>query len=201
MNTELEQAVAERTTHTEAAGEDAELVERCLRGNEDAWRMLIEKYKNLIFSIPIKYGATREDAADIFQSVSLELFSQLSHLRQPGALRAWLITVTARKCLRGKRQLERRAEEVLNETEANSGGEQTVAAAVLEELEQEQMVRDAIGRLPERCRQMIHLLFYEQPPRPYAEVAHCLGIATGSVGFIRGRCLKRLEEILEEMGF
>jgi RNA polymerase sigma factor (sigma-70 family) len=201
MKTGLEQAVLESATLSEASRQDAELVEQCLRGSEAAWCALIEKYKNLIYSIPVKYGATRDDAADIFQSVSLELFSGLSRLRAPGALRAWLITVTARKSLHWKRQHKGWAEEDLSETEASPGNGEVVGPAVLEELEEEQMVRDAVARLPERCRQMIHLLFYEHPPRPYAEVARRLGLATGSIGFIRGRCLQRLQQILEEIGF
>jgi hypothetical protein len=45
------------------------------------------------------------------------------------------------------------------------------------------------------------MLFYEHPPYPYTEVARKLGMATGSIGFIRGRCLKRLQAQLEELGF
>ena len=48
---------------------------------------------------------------------------------------------------------------------------------------------------------MIELLFFQQPPPPYSEVAQKLQLATGSIGFIRGRCLKRLKQILEEKGF
>jgi DNA-directed RNA polymerase specialized sigma24 family protein len=48
---------------------------------------------------------------------------------------------------------------------------------------------------------MIDLLFFEQPPLRYAEVASRLGLAPGSIGFIRGRCLKRLKKYLEERGF
>jgi hypothetical protein len=36
---------------------------------------------------------------------------------------------------------------------------------------------------------------------PYTEVGRRLQLATGSIGFIRGRCLKRLKQILEEKGF
>ena len=72
---------------------------------------------------------------------------------------------------------------------------------VLMELEREQLVRDAIAQLPVRCREMIELLFFQQPPLPYTEVGRRLQLATGSIGFIRGRCLKRLKQILEEKGF
>jgi len=45
------------------------------------------------------------------------------------------------------------------------------------------------------------MLFFETPPRPYEEIAKELGIATGSIGFIRGRCLEKLKQQLENKGF
>jgi len=45
------------------------------------------------------------------------------------------------------------------------------------------------------------MLFFEEPARPYREVAASLGIALGSVGFIRQRCLDRLRKRLDEAGF
>ena len=45
-------------------------------------------------------------------------------------------------------------------------------------------------------------LFFSEPPLPYAEVAkRRLGLATGSIGFIRGRCLKKLQRALQDSGF
>jgi hypothetical protein len=55
--------------------------------------------------------------------------------------------------------------------------------------------------MPARCRQTIGLLFFEHPPMPYTDVAKRLKVAKGSIGFIRGRCLKRLKKVLEEKGF
>jgi DNA-directed RNA polymerase specialized sigma24 family protein len=48
---------------------------------------------------------------------------------------------------------------------------------------------------------MVEMLFFEYPPRPYEEIAKSFTLATGSVGFIRGRCLDKLRKKLEEMGF
>ena len=62
------------------------------------------------------------------------------------------------------------------------------------------MLREAVARLPPRCQEMIRLLFYQQPPMSYRDLAARLGLATGSIGFIRGRCLKRLQRTLEEVG-
>ena len=62
-------------------------------------------------------------------------------------------------------------------------------------------VRDAILTLPPRCGRMVHMLFFDEPARPYQEIAASLGIAVGSIGFIRQRCLERLRKRLLETGF
>jgi len=83
---------------------NARLVEECLRGNERAWHVLIDRYKNLIYSIPLRYGVPHQDAADIFQRVCLDLFNELPRLRDAEALQAWLIRVTTHKCYHWKRR-------------------------------------------------------------------------------------------------
>ena len=181
---------------------DERLVRECLRGNDRAWAALIAKYKSLIYSIPLKYGADPEDAADIFQSVCLALFAELPRLRKTAALRSWLITVAAHISFQWKMKQRRRGEHELTDgDEQQLGNGVTVPPALFEQLERDQLVREAVARLPPRCRELIRLLFFEDPPVPYQELAARLGLATGSIGFIRGRCLTRLQKALEGLGF
>lgn len=182
------------------AWSDGRLIRACLNGNERAWSALIEKYRNLIYSIPMKYGATPDDAADIFQAVCLELFSELPRLRKTAAFRSWLITVTAHQAFQWKRKVRRRAEDELTEADEQVLGVDP-SPHLIEQVEREQMLRDAIARLPARCQEMIRLLFFQEPQVSYRDVAQRLGLATGSIGFIRGRCLKRLQRTLEALGF
>ena len=182
---------------------DERLVKACLNGDEHAWSALIDKYKNLIYSIPIKYGASPEDAGDIFQAVCLELFSQLSNLRKPAALRGWLVTITAHQSFHWKRKHRKRTnvEQTTLDDDAFGADPAVPPDDVTDEAEREQIMRDATARLSPRCQEMIRLLFYVEPPLPYREVAQRLGLAVGSIGFIRGRCLKRLQKTLLAMGF
>jgi RNA polymerase sigma factor (sigma-70 family) len=177
------------------------IVAECLAGDERAWAALLDRYKNLIYSIPLRYGAPHQDAADIFQAVCLDLFNELPRLRDAEALQGWLIRVTTNKCYHWKRRQSSQESDFAEEDVQNLSDIQPISPDVLAEVEREQMVREAIGHLPPRCREMIELLFFEQPPKPYNEVARRLKLATGSIGFIRGRCLKRLKKLLEERGF
>lgn len=178
---------------------DGRLVQACLDGDEDAWAALIERYKHLIYSVPFKYRATHQDAADIFQAVCVELYTSLPRLKKVESLRSWLITVASHQCFQWKRR-QRRAdrEDPLDEAQAPAQG--PTAPEVHEALEREQAVRDAVRQLPARCQEMVRLLFFDEPPVPYRELAARLGLATGSIGFIRGRCLKKLQQHLEALG-
>ncbi|MGB6670037.1 MAG: sigma-70 family RNA polymerase sigma factor, partial [Candidatus Acidiferrum sp.] len=86
------------------AWSDERLVKECLAGNEEAWSLLIEKYKALIYSIPIKYRLPPHEAAEVFQATCVELLNRLPELREPRALPKWLIQVAHHQCYRWKQQ-------------------------------------------------------------------------------------------------
>ncbi len=183
---------------------DERLIARCLQGDQEAWSALIDKYKNLIYSIPVKLGM-HQDAADIFQSVCVDLLSELPRLREHRALPKWLMQTCYHTCLRYQRAAGRLVE---LEPEGTDGEALLPASSaddlpehMLVQLEQEQILRDAICELPEKCERMVRLLFFEIPPRPYEAVADELGMATGSIGAIRARCLAYLRKYLEKRGF
>ena len=187
-----------------ANSSDEQLIGRCLKGDQEAWSALIDKYKNLIYSIPIKLGMY-QDAGDIFQSVCVDLLSELPRLREHRALPKWLMQTCYHKCLRYQRATDRLVELAPEGTDSNAASPASSADDLPEHLlmqfEQEQILRDAISELPEKCERMVRLLFFENPPRPYENIAEELGMATGSIGAIRGRCLAYLRKHLEKRGF
>lgn len=189
-----------RGQHPTPAWGDEELVAACREGDQRAWTALVKKYKSLVYSVPVKYQMSQEDAADIFQSVWLELYNELSRLRQPAALKSWLVTVASNQCyhwkLKRRKQGERDSDLDMEAIQDDRSMER-----LHEEVEREQTLREAIVRLPARCQTMVQMLFYSDPPLPYSEVARRLGLAEGSIGFIRGRCLQKLRRILEEQRF
>jgi RNA polymerase sigma factor (sigma-70 family) len=184
----------------ETSWPDERLVHECNKGNQAAWSALIEKYKNLIFSIPIKFGLSREDAADVFQAVCVDLLVGLRRLREPKALPKWLMRTTFHQCLRSKKE-RLLVDDKSDVEQVPETGSSDLPQEMLFEVQREQSLREAIATLPPRCKRMVGMLFFEDPPRPYQEVAKQLNLSTGSIGFIRGRCLKKLRRLLEDKGF
>ena len=197
MSARIHQAYFE---YMEAFREDQYLVRDCLHGKEEAWALLIDRYKKLIFSIPLKLGFSPDDSADIFQGVCVALFEELPRLREPRALPAWLIQTTSRKCFRWKNESRRygnteRQQAMLADEAAK------LPAVMLEEIEREQMLRDAVAELPIECKHLIELLFYRAPPLNYDDLATALNMPKGSIGPTRMRCLEKVRRLLMEKGF
>jgi RNA polymerase sigma factor (sigma-70 family) len=184
----------------QASRNDRELVSACISGEEQAWNDLIDRYKRLIYSIPLKQGLGRDEAADIFQAVCLDLVAELPRLRDPQALPAWIIQTTLHKVSKWRRRNDRYVADDGARAEYTPAPEADMPDTVIRELQQAQALRDAMAALPDRCRQMVQMLFFEMPPRPYKDVASTLGVATGSIGFLRSRCLDRLRAALKGIG-
>lgn len=182
------------------AWDDTRLVKECLGGNQEAWSSLVDKYKALIYSIPVKYSLPPQEAADVFQSTCLELLARLPELREPRALPKWLMQVAHHECYRLKRQSQR---VVSRDGNADLPEPETpaIAESLVEQTQAEQMLREAMSALTPQCRRLVEMLFFEASPRPYTEVAAALGLAVGSIGFTRQKCIERLRLRLEELGF
>jgi RNA polymerase sigma factor (sigma-70 family) len=197
-----------RKSNTDTANQfvetaDSELVKACLEGDATAWEALITRYQRLIYSIPLKSRLSHDDAADIFQTVCLKLYEKLASLRDHEKLSSWIITTTTRECWRlANRQ---RKEKPGNEAESEEAEEklQQLASAspLIDEqrilLEQQHAVRQAVGALPERCKDLVTLLFYRPEEASYTEIARQMNMPVASIGPTRARCLEKLKKLLQ----
>jgi RNA polymerase sigma factor (sigma-70 family) len=180
---------------------DRDLIRRCQQGNEGAWQQLLNKYERLVYSIPLGYGLSREEAADIAQNTFTILIESLDTLSEDSRLGAWLATVTRRHTWR---LLERNRREVASE---GLDGTDLAARAVLlgksnvdsiEHWELTEFLDTGLSQIGEPCRELLLALYYQPESSSYAEVAARLGMPVGSIGPRRARCLKSLKKVLGE---
>ena len=176
---------------------DRELILGCRRGDVDSWERLLDRYEGLVFSVPRRYGLSREDAADITQLTFTILFQSLDTLPEDSYLGAWLATVARRHTWR---LLERNRRERTNE----KGFDETtppLAGSATEDIERwdlAECLRKGLALIDKPCRDLLSNLYLSPEQPSYAEVAAHLNMAVGSVGPTRMRCLRRLRQVLGE---
>ena len=177
---------------------DPELVALCLGGDAQAWETLILRYRRLIYSIPVKFSFTTSDASDIFQAVCLKLIEHLHELKDETKVSAWLITTTTRQCIhvRAQRMRESSSEEDFEEPAADGVNVEDIQI----QTQEQQNIREAVERLPERCRRLLELLYFETTSPSYEEIAKIMNMPVASIGPTRARCLEKLRTVFRRKG-
>ena len=163
---------------------EADLVRRCLDEEPGAWDELVQLYSRYVYAIVSQgYRLTGPDAEDAFQDVFLRVYDRLGTLRDPGSVRPWIAQLTRRVCLD---RLDRREETVDVEIEG--------VDATIDELDEAFTVREALGQLPEDCREVLDRFFCRD--ESYRTIAEALGIPPGTIASRISRCLVKLREQL-----
>ena len=145
--------------------------------------------------MPRKYGFSTDDAADITQLTFTILVQSIDRLPEDSKLGGWLTTVARRHTWR---LLERNRRQGIGKhavlDENTMGGE----AETLENWELGEWLNQGLSMIGRSCRDLLYALYLDPVQPSYAEVATRLGMAVGSVGPTRSRCLERLRRVLDE---
>ena len=188
-------------THHTAELSDQHLVEACLKHDSQGWELLLQRYKRLILSVPVRLQFGYDDRHEVFQNVCLEILKNMSSLRDTGKLRSWILTITIRQCkdfLRRK-YMERERIGAAQEIPAPepSADPQGIYLAV----ERKAVIREALDEMPQRSRTLLELLFFTERPMDYSAAAAAIGLSKDSIGCIRLRCLDKLKHILKARNY
>jgi RNA polymerase sigma factor (sigma-70 family) len=166
-----------------------ELLQLCRDGDTPAWEEIVARFGSLVYSVPLRlFDLPPEEADEVFQETFLVLLKQLDAIRNPEALSSWLIGVAVRVSKNRLRKAKSRAR-LLESLEA-VGGETEVHAG--RELEEVAHMGAALGALDSGCQEILRLRYLVRPPWSYERIAERMGVAVGTIGPWRARCLKRL---------
>jgi len=174
----------------------ATLVRRAAEGDRMAWERLVVKFERLIWSITVEFKLVESDAADVAQTTWLRLLEHIDRIQHPDRVGSWLAATARNECLRN---LAARKRVVLGHDDAELNSAAASGPAVDERIlarERDQVVRDALSRLPSRWQRLLEMLMAD-PPVSYAEISDQLGVPVGSIGPTRGRCLAQLRVLLQ----
>jgi len=177
-----------------AREQDHRLVKACLKGDEQAWVAVWERYGSLVKSVARRTGCDAEEARDVVQRVALVALERLGTLRDPRKLAPWLAGVARLQSLEMIRQRRPAAE--LDDRMIVTDPKYDEEMARAEELGR---LRQAFVQLEERCQRLLHRLMLKDPPDSYQDVARDEDLSATSIGPIRRRCMTRLGKLVASL--
>jgi RNA polymerase sigma factor (sigma-70 family) len=172
--------------------DDAELLTRYARDrDEGAFRVLVERYVDLVFSAALRQVHDSHIAQDVTQMVFLRLARKASSLPEGVVLAGWLhadTRLTALQVLRAERRRVAREEAIpMEKSESTEGWE-----------ELRPVVDEALAELEQSERDAVLLRFFGD--RSFADVGSALRLSPDAARMRVNRALEKLREVLGKRG-
>ena len=181
-----ERAPSPAPTPSPAAPSDADLLRAHVRGDRDAFAILVHRHQDRLWAIALRVMRNPDDAADALQDAYLAAFRRAGSFRGDAAVTTWLHRVVVNACLDRLRNLKVRATDTLPEDPDRSPqlGMDSPADPV-EAAEQRDQVTAALDRL--NADQRAALVLVDMQEYSVEEAATILGCAPGTV---KSRCAR-----------
>lgn len=192
-------------------GSEAELLERCRRGQADAWDELFDLHYAAAGRFIFQLGSdfTQEDAEEICQEVFLAVIRNIQSFHGESQFQTWLFRIAANKArdFRERRNAAKRgsgqAPVSLQAEDPESGltldppAELPGPDELLMTAEKMVLVREALDQLGEPCREIIELRYFAD--LSYEELSHTLELNPKTVSSRLSKCLDRLEGLARKV--
>src|SRR5688572_29616204 len=160
----------------------AEIIERCLNGDQAAWDEIVRRHWRLVFNVAYKFVGTYELAEDLSQDVFLKVFKSLDTFDRRANFQTWLVSVSRNLCIDHYRSVRKERETIDRDVDA---GELTPAAPgqsayqALEQRDRVELLRKAMAELPPTLREAVVKRDIQE--LSYQEIADQLGLPEGTV--------------------
>ena len=152
---------------------DMELVETCLSGKQEGFEELINRYKNLVYSIVLRMVKDSHDADDLAQEVFIKMYKNLASYSPEFKFSTWVMRITTNHVIDFRRKRKQ-------ETVSLESAESVVAADIKDtpevaflRKEEKKRIQKIIEDLPEMYK--IPIVLYHQEGMSYQEIADEIG--------------------------
>jgi RNA polymerase sigma-70 factor (ECF subfamily) len=184
--------------------EETALVERCRRGEDEAWRELVDRFGQKIYSVAYHFTLKREDAEELAQEIFLKIFENLHRYDGGFPLVAWIVSLSRNLCIDRyrRRKREKSFRFVTDDSVAPLLTSHDDPAAETLQKERTKILFSALAEIPEDLAEI--LVLRDLDGMAYEEIGKALALPDGTVKSrlfrARAEVARRIRERRESAG-
>ena len=175
---------------------DEDLINKVIKGENNAYAILVDRYKHMVYTLALKIVKNREDAEEVAQDSFIKAYNALNDFKGESKFSTWLYKIVYYRSLdylkKNKRQVETTAIDISEEYNIASMDD---ALDRMEVKERTEIIKHAIEKLPADDAVLITLYYFETLSMNEISKVMEIPANTIKVRLFRGR--KRLAKILE----
>lgn len=179
---------------------DEYYIERILNGDQSSYALLVERYKNMVFTIAIRMLKNHELAEEVSQDAFLKAYKSLKQFQKKSKFSTWLYRIVYNQCISELRKQKQNTMSIDDESSSKSvlNIEDTLSKTEgLENEDRKYYIEKALSYLPEDDR-MIITLFY-QNEMTTEEIANIVNLSVSNVKVKLYRSRNKLYETLNSL--
>lgn len=166
-------------------------------GDTNAFSVLVERYKNMVFTLSLKMLKAREEAEEVSQDTFVKIFRSLSKFNGESKFSTWVYKIAFNTCLdRIKKNKRSQPVVTMNEFTEQQAISLLNGFDSTEEKERKQMIQDCVRWLPGEDSFLLTLYYFEE--QSLDEIAKIIGITANNVKIRLYRSRKKLASVLKE---
>lgn len=177
---------------------DTEIISRVLRGDQQSYALLVNRYQNYVFTLVLRIVKSREDAEEVSQDVFVKAYRALADFKGASKFSTWLYTIASTSSLSFLRKKKLEVHSLDNERvfEVAENKDSGASANQVEAKSRMAMVTKAISMLSADDAEII-TLFYKAE-QSLEEIAGILGVEINTAKVRLHRARGRLKEKMEK---
>jgi RNA polymerase sigma factor (sigma-70 family) len=180
-----------------AKTEDQLYINLVLKGDTAAFAALVDRYKDLVFTLTLRMLKNREEAEELSQDTFIKIYRSLDKFKGESKFSTWLYKVAYNTCLDRLRKNKREQYTVA----IDDYTEQQIATLhnavdAIEDKERKQMLQDCLHLLPGEDSFLLTLYYFEE--QSVKEIAKIIGVTANHVKIKLFRSRKKLAAVLKE---
>jgi len=176
--------------------EEHDVIDRCLKGDDEAYAVLVDHYKVLAYTLAFRMLGDADCANDVAQDSFLAAYEGLDRFRRMAKFSTWLATIVLNKC-RDRLRSRRETVPIDDVTEVRSCGAPD-PEALANAHERTSALQQALAALAPVDREVIILKHLEE--LAYEEIAMIVGASVPALKVRAHRAREKLRESLEKQG-
>lgn len=184
--------------------EDAELIQRHLAGDRDAFPELIRRYQQMLYGYLVRMTRNRADADDLFQDTFIRVLRQLPSYDERSRFKSLLFTIAGNLCIDHSRKRQTRQSHLQEEDDdhgidsfADPGGD-FIPDRMLERKDVAETLVQAVEQLPEAMRDVVLLRL--ETGMTFQEIAELKQVPLGTILARMHRGVQRIRLYFQEKG-
>ena len=192
-----------QTTKPWADHTDEELMARFQSGDEEAFNMIVSRYKDPLMNFVYRFLGGYDDSVDVVQETFIRVFRKRALYRPIAKFSTWIYTIAGNLA---KTELRRRGlRALISLGQSRAGSEQYVDVAderyspekAAESALKEEIIQKALLSIPPRYRELVVLRDIQE--LSYEEISRITGLALGTVKSRINRGRAKLQTLLKDI--